>query len=291
MGDFGGSAGGIIGYAVGSFYGPFGAAAGYALGRYLGSAIFSSPTGGGGMGLTYPDERRKKTVLVDGFGQTTLSTQEPVPIVFGKTMLHGNMISAYQLGESNRRLVTAVALGEGELSLYDLWVDGVSFNKLTNFAAARGDDAGSSWFEFYSSGQAAQITLSNSGVKSIGQSASAGEEIVTYSIHVLGTAQVSFKLRHYASQEGSSQTWSLSGKEENDSVFTTFFTRSRTFQEYVEYTYTVVVPDDCGEYHTEEKRKRLPVEGVTETEETVQITTPGKWIFKLEVSSASNKIS
>jgi hypothetical protein len=288
MGDFGSAAGGIIGYAVGSFFGPFGAAAGYALGHYLGSALFGSAIGGGGMGVTYPDQKRKSTVLVDGFGQTTLSTQEAVPIVFGKTMLHGNLVSAYQLGENNRRLAVAVALGEGELSLYDLWVDGISFNRLTNFSSARGDDANTSWFEFYSTGQAAQITLSNSGVKSIGRSASQAEEVETYSIHILGSAQVRFKLRHYAPEEGSTQTWTISGKEENDSAFTTFFTRSRTFREYVDYTYTVVEPDDCGEYHTEEKRRRLPVESVTDTEESVTISTPGKWIFKLEVSSATN---
>ncbi len=161
MGNFGRLALSMVGYVVGSYFGPAGSFVGYFAGSMLGSWMF--PVKGGGLNL--PDNSHSSRVLINGFSQTSLTTQVPVPIVFGKVLLHGNFLSAILLGEGNRRMVATIGLGEGTLSLYQVYFGGKEFNKLPNYAASRGDEKNTSWVEFYDNGQTSQISIYNTGKK------------------------------------------------------------------------------------------------------------------------------
>jgi len=281
MGSYGRLVLALTGYVVGSYFGPLGAALGYFGGLFAGSLLF--PPKSPQLGL--PAGASSGRVLVDGFSSTTLSTQVPVPLIFGKTMLCGNILSAILLGEGNKRMVATVGLGEAPLSLLQTYVDGVEFNKLNNYAPARGDDDNTSWLEFYPNGEESTITIANSGKKRIGGAAYQGETVESYPIRILGVGagnEVEFELSHWSPAAGTSQTWTIKAKERDHVEEITLVQGSGYYQKYVEYE----VPDnDCdGGSHTETE----PVEGITKTKHQADLPYAGEWTFTLEVSQATN---
>ncbi len=275
MGDYGGLALSMVGYVVGSYFGPLGAFVGYFAGSLAGGWLF--PVGSAGR-LSLPSGSGASRVLINGFSQTSLTTQVPVPIVFGKILLHGNFLSAILLAEGNKRLLATIGLGEGSLSLLQAFIDGQDFTTLTNYSAARADD--SSWIEFYDNGQVSAITIRNTGKKKLGGSAYQGQTVVSYSIQVMGAGTLNFYLQHWSPAEGSSQTWNIKGQAEGQATPISLISDSGFFQKYVEYE----VPDDKGGSSTEKEF----VEGNTETIHTVSLPYAGKWAFTLEVSQATN---
>ncbi len=275
MGDYGGLALSMVGYVVGSYFGPLGAFVGYFAGRLAGGWLFPVDSAGR---LSLPAGSGASRVLINGFSQTSLTTQVPVPIVFGKTLLHGNFLSAILLGEGNKRLLATIGLGEGSLSLLQTFIAGQDFTTLTNYSAARADDK--SWIEFYDNGQASAISISNTGKKKIGGSAYEGQTVVSYSIQVMGAGVVNFYLQHWSPKEGSSQTWNIKGQAEGQATPVTLVADSGFFQKYVEYE----VPDDKGGSSTEKEC----VEGTTEIIHNVSLPYAGKWAFTLEVTQATN---
>ncbi|MFQ5645909.1 MAG: phage tail protein [bacterium] len=280
MGSFQGKIGGITGYMVGTLFSLAGGPLGMLSGLFM-------PLGVGGDLSGSSSGRGKGIVQVDGFGQTTLSSQEPVPIVFGETMLSGNITSAYLLGDNNNRLVTAICLGEAPLTLKNLWVDGRLFNTLENFAASRGNDQTNSWFEFYANGEAASISIANSGRKHIGNTAYEGNSVETYPISLLGgvSPQVRIDLTHYAPAAGSAQSWVIKAKEENDVDFITLGSYSQYFIDYVEYQ---VAPGGSCFGSGGMDTKYSPVESTTRTSHTFTLSGFGKWTIRLEVTAADN---
>ncbi len=278
MGNYGRLALSMVGYVVGSYFGPLGSFVGYFAGSLLGGWLFPTESAGG---LSLPSGAGSSRVLVTGFSQTSLTTQIPVPIVFGKVLLFGNFLSAILLGEGNQRLVATIGLGEGSLTLLQAYVDGKEFNKLTNYSASRADDK--SWIEFYDDGQQSTIDIKNEGKKKIGGSAYAGQTVVSYPIKIMGVGsgnEVKFYLQNFSPADGSSQTWNIKGQEENQAEEITLVTDSGFFQKYVEYE----VPDDKGGSETEEEY----VDGTTETTHAVSLPYAGKWTFTLEVTQATN---
>ncbi|MBI5789279.1 MAG: hypothetical protein HZA78_10535 [Candidatus Schekmanbacteria bacterium] len=283
MGQYGRMALTATGMVVGAYLGgTVGMSIGAGLGTLAGNLVFGGNFGGG-TGL--PAGALGTRTVIDGFSQTTLSTQVPVPIVFGKTLLHGNMLSAILLGEGNKRLVTSIGLGEGTLNLEQIYLDGREFNKLSNFAAARGDDNNTSWYEFYNSGQLSNINISNTGRKYIGISAFAGESRDSYPLHILGVGagdEVRFYLQHVFPSEGSAQTWTIKGKEQDQMEEYTLASGSSFFQKFVSYE---TPSNDCdGGTH----QNQDPVEGVQETIGSASLPYAGKWVFTLQVSQATN---
>lgn len=278
MGNYGRLALSMVGYVVGSYFGPLGAFVGYFAGSLAGGWLFPVDSAGG---LSLPSGASSSRVLVNGFSQTSLTTQIPVPIVFGKVLLHGNFLSAILLGEGNQRLVGTIGLGEGALTLLQVYVDGKEFNKLTNYSASRADDK--SWVEFYDDGQSGSISIKNEGKKKIGGSAYEGQTVVSYPIEIMGVGsgdEVKFYLQHFSPAAGSSQTWNIKGQEESQAEPVTLVTDSGFFQQYVEYE----VPDDKGGSSTEKEY----VDGTTETTQAVSLPYAGKWTFTLEVTQATN---
>ena len=96
---------------VGSFLGgPAGMAIGGGIGMMAGMMLFPADLGSG-TGLS--SKAAGSRAIVDGFAQTTLSTQVPVPLVFGKALLHGNVLSAILLGGGNSRMVATIGFIAG----------------------------------------------------------------------------------------------------------------------------------------------------------------------------------
>ncbi len=282
MGQYGRIGLTVTGMVVGSYLGgPLAVGFGGILGTLAGSMLF--PSNQGGVGL--PTNARASRSIVDGFSQTTLSTQIPVPLVFGKSLLHGNILSAILLGEGNKRLVSSVGIGEGTLTLQQLYLDGKEFNKLTNYAAARGDDNNKSWFEFYGDGQLSTINIANSGKKRIGGSGYQGDTVESYPIQILGVGagdEVKFYIQHSFPAGGSSQSWTIKAKEQDHTEEYQLVSSSRFFEKFVVYE---VPSGGCGG-GTEQRKKS--VEGCEETLHTASLPYEGKWIFILQVNSAGN---
>lgn len=274
----------IGGYLMGGYIGgSIGAGLGGLAGMYLGNMLWPHEFGMDS-DIQLPSSGKYSTV--SGFVQTTLSTQVKIPVVFGKTMIAGNFVSAITLGEGNLRLLSAICLGEGPLTLYQIYVSGVKFEQLSNYSAARVDNK--SWYEFYSDGQKSTIAVSNNGTKRIGISVYQGQSHTSYAIKILGSsAQISFKFQHWSPAAGSTMNWTIKGKRESDPE-DTFATHSRTFREYIEYSYEVCEPaSGCEGVDCHEVSERVPVEGVTETGDSFTLDG-GEWVFTLEVNNATN---
>jgi hypothetical protein len=278
MGQYGRIGLTVAGYVLGTaFLGPIGGVLGGMLGAWGGRQLFpmKSP------GISTPSGASARQTIVDGFSQTSLSTQVPVPIVFGKTMVPGNFLSAILLGEGNKRLVATIGLGEGPIDLLQTFIDGQDFTTLVNYSASRSDDK--SWIEFYNDGQASTISIKNTGKKKIGGSAYQGQTVVSYTIQIMGVDtgnEIRFYLQHWSPKSGSSQTWNIKGQEEDHADPVTLVNDSGYFRKYVEYE----VPDDKGGSST----KKEYVEGMTQTTYSVSLPYAGKWTFTLEVSQATN---
>jgi hypothetical protein len=278
MGQFGRVGLTVAGYVIGTaLVGPLGGVIGGMLGMWAGVELFPMKSAG----VSTPSGASTRQAIVDGFSQTTLSTQVPVPIVFGKTMLPGNFLSAILLGEGNQRLVATIGLGEGPLSLLQTFIDGQDFTTLTNYSASRDDNL--SWIEFYNDGQSSSISIANSGKKKIGGSAYQGQTVASYTIQIMGVGagdEVKFYLQHWHPAAGSSQTWNIKAQEEGDANPVTLVSGSGFFQTWTEYE----VPDGKGGSKTE----REYVAGSTETTHTASLPYAGKWTFTLEVTQATN---
>src|SRR6056297_4205902 len=110
-----------VGYMVG---GPLGAAVGMAIGAVAFKPATSS--------VTNPQQDSPNYETGGGLGSTLVAADIPVPICFGSTKLHGNIIKAYKLGERNERLLAAIALGEyigsPDPTLTSIWVNDVQFS-------------------------------------------------------------------------------------------------------------------------------------------------------------------
>lgn len=149
-----------------------------------------SPSGMGGSagpaGIT-PGSKSFGLTGDSGFRRTSTGPQSPRAIIVGTYMVSGALLDVFLLGTNNRRQFSVVGIGKAPLTNNRVLVDDIDITTLPGFidvTAGGTPDDNKPWMQFIRDGGAAgEKILANSGKKSFGLSAGAGETIVTPEIH------------------------------------------------------------------------------------------------------------
>lgn len=144
-----------------------------------------------------------------GFSSVSIDTTTPVPIVIGRTVTNGYIIKGYVLGDSNNRLLGALAIGEktGDSDLLDFRLGEIQFEKLSTYSTAQQDNV--SWYRYIDDASDRSLRVANLGKKPVYETLEDGEDYVSEYIQVFGDATISIEMQVYHNTGGTDYSFTV----------------------------------------------------------------------------------